>query len=77
MDSDDLLIVKACLKEKESIKGEGKSINERERYLNRCSWSKEMVKEMHENGIKVQQDLIERNKGAMKQEIDNRTREAR
>lgn len=52
--------IKTCLKERESIRGEVKAIKERERYLNRHGWSKELVKEMHKNGIEVQQDLIER-----------------
>ena len=57
MESQGRTIVKPCLKEKE-LGIEGNKIGEeREKYLNRNGWSKELVRREHKEGKSLQQEL--------------------
>ena len=69
-------IVKAYLKEKELGIGGSKAWEIREKYFNRNAWSAEFISRQDENGNKVQQELIERDREVLKQVMETKIRES-
>lgn len=59
-------IVKTCSEERELGIGGAKGMEERDKYLNRNGWSRELVRRTHERGIKVDHDLIQRDRSVSK-----------